>query len=71
MIEIRLEQHEAETLRTILESYRGDLRMEIAGTDLKNFRDGLKETEMFINDLLTRLDGGRSPNAAPEIRRSA
>lgn len=56
MINVELTTSEADHLRDILENYLGDLRMEIAATDSKDFRDDLKETEVFIKDLLARLD---------------
>jgi hypothetical protein len=55
MIRIELTAQQAVELREILRSVLGDLRMEIASTDQKDFRDGLKEREAFIKDLLMRL----------------
>jgi hypothetical protein len=46
---------ERNTLKEILESDLADLRMEIAGTDLKSFRDKLKEKEAIIIRLIERL----------------
>ena len=42
-------------LKEILENNLSDLRMEIAGTDLKSFRDKLKEKETVITQLIERL----------------
>ncbi len=56
MFEIKLTHDEAEMLRKILEFYLSDLRVEIAGTDLVDFRDTLKKEELFIKDLLHRLE---------------
>lgn len=55
MITINLSAEEATMLRAILESYLGDLRMEISNTDQMDFREGLKTTERFIKSLLERL----------------
>ncbi len=52
---IELTTVEANLLKEILESDLGDLRMEIAGTDLKSFRDKLKEKESIITQLIERL----------------
>ncbi len=56
MFDIRLTPEEAEMLHKILASYLSDLRVEIAGTDLKDFRDALKHEETFIKELLHRLE---------------
>ena len=52
---IELTQVEANLLREILGSDLSDLRMEIASTDLKSFRDNLKEREAIITQLIERL----------------
>lgn len=46
---------EANLLKELLESDLSDLRMEIAGTDLKDLRDKLKEKEAIITQLIERL----------------
>ena len=56
MVDLRLTQSEAETLHKILETYLSDLRVEIADTDLKNFRETLKTEETFIKEFLQRLE---------------
>jgi hypothetical protein len=43
-------------LREILQSFLGDLRMEVAGTDQMDYREQLKLREVFLKDLLLRLD---------------
>ena len=55
MIQITLETHEAAILGEILEAYLSDLRMEIADTDRKDFRDTLKERKDVIKGLLKVL----------------
>jgi len=52
---IELTTIEANLLTEVLESDLADLRMEIAGTDLKDFRDRLKEKEAIITQLIGRL----------------
>lgn len=55
MARIDLSDNEAETLKDILESYLSDLRAEIADTDSMDFREPLKEKEVFLNRLLNEL----------------
>lgn len=52
---IELTSVEADLLKEVLESDLRDLRMEIAGTDLKEFRDKLKEREATMRQLIERL----------------
>ena len=42
-------------LHDILQSYLGDLRMEVSGTDLLDYRNKLKQKERFIKELIARL----------------
>ena len=42
MIQLELTSEEADYLLKLLQYYRGELRMEIADTDLQKFRDQLK-----------------------------
>lgn len=53
--EIELTAQESEILRGILEEYLGELRMEVAGTDSMDFREMLKEREVFVKKLLALL----------------
>ena len=46
---------EANLLEELLKSNLSDLRMEVAGTDLKDMRDKLKEKEAIIARLIERL----------------
>ena len=55
MIHIDLSPEDARLLRDVLESYLGDLRMEIAGTESLSFRENLKKTEVLLKSLLLRL----------------
>jgi hypothetical protein len=55
MITLQLEPHQAEMLNEILQSFLGDLRMEIAHTDSMDFREELKKREVLLKDLIGRL----------------
>ncbi len=55
MATIQMTAPETSMLCDILESYLGDLRMEVANTDSLDFRTKLKDREEFIKDLLSRL----------------
>ncbi len=52
---LELTEAQASELREILESYLGDLRMEVAQTDSMDYRERLKAREVVIKDLLLRL----------------
>ncbi len=58
MPHIEVSPAEAATLREILESYLGDLRMEIAATDAQEFREALKRREEVVKAVLVRLRKG-------------
>jgi hypothetical protein len=55
MAQFTLNNNETEMLKEALISYLSDLRMEIADTDRKEFREGLKAKEVFLKDLINRL----------------
>ncbi|MGD8940516.1 MAG: hypothetical protein PVJ72_14110 [Gammaproteobacteria bacterium] len=55
MAQIEIDNEEILMLEDILQSYLSDLRMEIADTDLKDFRDHLKVKEEFIKAFLKRM----------------
>jgi len=55
MIQIELSPKEAEMLRDVLERYLPELRREIADTDKKEFRRFLEAREVFMNELIQRL----------------
>ena len=55
MIKIELDSQEAQVLKEILERYLSDLRMEIAATEEKEWRDKLKEREDFLKRLISQL----------------
>jgi hypothetical protein len=55
MIQLTLTAAETVMLAEILESYRSDLRMEIADTDAMDFREQLKQREAFLDKVLRQL----------------
>jgi hypothetical protein len=60
MIQLTLSEEEAGSLRSVLESYLSDLRMEIADTERMDFREELKRQEAFLHRLLAQLPPARS-----------
>jgi LPS O-antigen subunit length determinant protein (WzzB/FepE family) len=58
MIRIELTDAEAKTLQDVLDSYLSDLRMEIADTDSRDFRENLKARKKVLEDVIGRLQGG-------------
>jgi tRNA threonylcarbamoyladenosine modification (KEOPS) complex Pcc1 subunit len=56
VVQITLTHEEAATLRGALNSYVSDLRMEVADTDSKPFRENLKREEAMLKKLLQQLD---------------
>ncbi|HKJ22612.1 MAG TPA: hypothetical protein VKA13_05955 [Gammaproteobacteria bacterium] len=60
MIQLELTDDEQGILKTALESYISDLRMEIADTDNMDFRNKLKEKEQVLNKVVK----GIAPNTA-------
>ena len=55
MPNLELTPDEALLLKEILQSHLGDLRMEIADTDLQSFRDKLSSNEELIKRIIDRL----------------
>jgi hypothetical protein len=55
MPKLELTGDEALLLKEILMSYLGDLRMEIADTDLQSFRNKLRSNEELIKRIIDRL----------------
>ena len=55
MITLQLEPQQADMLHEILQSFLGDLRMEIAQTDSMDWREELKKREVLLKDLIARL----------------
>jgi hypothetical protein len=55
MTQLNLTETEVLTLKKMLDIYISDLRMEIADTDKKNFRDQLKQEEEILTKILKSL----------------
>jgi hypothetical protein len=54
MRQITITVAETTMLAEILESYRSDLRMEMADTDAMDFREQLKQREAFLDKILSQ-----------------
>lgn len=54
-MELRLTEPELEILRETLESDLSDLLMEIARTDRRAMRDGLKRKEALLRGIVARI----------------
>jgi hypothetical protein len=52
---VELSREQAEVLAQVLDSYLSDLRMEIADTDLQDFRDKLKQRKAVLNKILEAI----------------
>ncbi len=55
MLTISLNDRERDVLRHALDYYISELRMEVAGTDRKDFRDQLKDEEEMLKSIRERL----------------
>jgi len=55
MINLTLSQSQASDLRHALSRYLSDLSMEIADTDSKDYREGLKKRRESLKSLLDQL----------------
>jgi hypothetical protein len=55
MAHVELTAEELSALKEILTSCLSDLRMEIAGTDSREWRTSMKQREVLINGLIARL----------------
>jgi hypothetical protein len=62
-MQLTLTEAETVMLAEILESYRSDLRMEIADTDAMDFRERLKQREDFLDKVLRQLQEAQSGSA--------
>ncbi|HEX9692055.1 MAG TPA: hypothetical protein VGA22_08150 [Gemmatimonadales bacterium] len=52
---LELTAEQAEVLAYALDSYLSDLRMEIADTDAKDFRDNLKHRKALLAEVLSAI----------------
>jgi hypothetical protein len=55
MIRLELALADAQVLKSAIEDYLSDLRMEIAGTDSQDFRDMLKERKAALQRISEQL----------------
>lgn len=55
MVSINITEDEAKVLHTVIDSYLSDLRMEIADTDRKDFREMLKHRKQVLIKVLGEL----------------
>jgi hypothetical protein len=55
MIRIEVTSEEATELRSILDDYLSDLRMEIVDTEAHDFRVGLKKRKELVEKVLNQL----------------
>jgi len=53
--QLNLTETEVLTLKKTLDCYISDLRMEIAGTEDKDFREGLKQEEVILTKIVKSL----------------
>jgi ATP-dependent Lon protease len=69
-MKFELTGREADVLKETLDVALSELRMEIADTDKKDFRDMLKEKKQLLIGIVDRLDEARSGREArePELR---
>ena len=58
-MEVVLTEEESAALQDALRSYLSDLRMEIADTDDRRFRDGLKRERTVLESVVEKLDANR------------
>ncbi|WP_025321837.1 hypothetical protein [Deferrisoma camini] len=64
MARLELSEEEVRTLVQVLDYALSELRMEIADTDRKDFREGLKAEKQTLSAILERLRGAESGPAA-------
>ena len=55
MVLLELSDDGADRLRMLCQESLSNLRMEIAGTDLMDFREGLKRDKEFLEGLIAQL----------------
>jgi len=64
MVQIELNLENVEILQEILRSHLSELRMEIANTDTKDFREFLRKRIEFLEQFVYALDKERPREAA-------
>jgi len=55
MAQLELNEHEAKTLSEVLVSYLTDLRTEMVATENREWRAEMKERELLLKDIISRL----------------
>jgi hypothetical protein len=58
MVRLEFDPHESSMMNEILRSYLSDLRLEIADTDKRSFREDLKKKEVFIKGVIKQIEKG-------------
>jgi hypothetical protein len=58
MVSLEFDPKESSMMNEILQSYLSDLRLEIADTEKMSFREDLKKKEVFIKDVMERIEKG-------------
>lgn len=69
MVRIELTLEQASTLRDMMESWLGDLRMEVSSTDQKDWRDALKAREALLKEVIDQLPTSERGTRPPVPRR--
>ena len=64
MIQLMITEEERELLMDILENDISDLRMEIADTDRRGYREMLKNREILMKNIQQKLDQATAEKAA-------
>ncbi len=64
MIQLMITEEERELLMDILENDISDLRMEIADTDRRGYREMLKNREVLMKNIQQKLDQALAEKAA-------
>lgn len=64
-MDVELTEEESSALRNALRSYLSDLQMEIADTDDRRFKDGLKHERTVLEATMEKLESARE---ASELR---
>ena len=65
MVDIRLQEDEAEILQQVLTDYVSDLRMEVNKTENLEWREALKDREAFLKRLIPQLRQGSATIVTP------
>jgi hypothetical protein len=58
MVRLEFDPRESSMMNEILQSYLSELRLEIADTEKMSFREDLKKKEVFIKNVMERIEKG-------------